>query len=76
MLNFSSIRDYWDEDREQGVFRVQSTKCWYRVAVKKDLIVVLGPGVEEEYLPEDLPKDLTPEALALNAVLCWEEQEK
>ena len=76
MLTYATHIDFHDEEHGRGVVRVQTYRCWYRVAVQKDECVVLGPGVEETISSEDIPPDLSFEARALCAVLIFEETER
>ena len=75
MLSLSSRPIFHNEDTGKGVVSVQSSRCWYRVALREDEVVIVGPGVEEIYSLEDLPQGLSFEGKALCAVLLFEEQE-
>ena len=70
-------REFTDRDHEQAVVRVQTPRCFYSVAIRKrrDLLTVIGPGVNEDYTLSTWPAELSYEALALCAVLYFEEGE-
>jgi hypothetical protein len=57
------------------VVRVQTDMTFYQVSVKPENLIVFGPGVEEAYVVgAEIPRELSPEAKALLAVLLWEDQ--
>ena len=75
MLTYSAHPEFVDVEHSQAVISVHSHRCLYRVAITQGEVHVIGPGVEETLSIDDLPQNLPYEALALCAVLLFEEQE-
>lgn len=75
MLTFATRVIFSDKDHSQAVVQVQSRLCFYQVAIQKELITIVGPGVEEEVDMEKIPQDLGIEAKALLSVLLFEEEQ-
>lgn len=74
-LQYNSRPEFTDDEHGQAVINVHSSRCLYRVAIHKDGVTVIGPGVDHTFELEDLPYGLGFEALAIAAVLLFEEQE-
>lgn len=76
MLSFASREVFENEEGGFTIFQVQSSRCPYKVVVRRDEVSVVGPGVAEHFaLPEEL-QGLSPEGQALVAVIMFEEMEK
>jgi hypothetical protein len=43
-----------DEEHDQAVVAVQTSLTFYRVAIRKDQLTVIGPGIEEDFNGGDL----------------------
>ena len=75
-ISLAAHKTFHDEDRGTGNVTVQTSRCWYRVAVAGDCVTVVGPGIEQTYDTDELPEGLSFEGLALCAVLLLEETER
>lgn len=70
MLTYTSVA-LFSSDHE-SIFRVQTKRTHYNVTVARDEVVILAPGLEEHQDRDDLPEDISDEALALIAAAIWE----
>jgi hypothetical protein len=75
MLTYASRLTFSDEERKIYVYTVQSKLTYYSVQVNVDEITLTGPGLVETLDRDEFPADLTTEAIALLAVLTFEDQQ-
>lgn len=68
--------DLADEAKGFYVFTVQSSRTFYKVAIKPEEITLLGPGVREEYEMDEELERLSPEGQALTVVIRFEETDR
>jgi hypothetical protein len=71
--------EFEDKDHNQAVVRVQTSRCFYSVAIQGDSVTIIGPGVEKEFFFDndwpDVFDDLSVKGKALVAVTLLEEEE-
>lgn len=81
MTTFTAKVIFEDSDHDQAVVAVQTTRCWYRVAIVGSEVTVVGPGVEERTNLAEVSEDfsffdsMTYKGKALFAVILLEERE-
>lgn len=71
---------YQDTEHDTAVVEVQTSRCFYQVAIRGSVATVVGPGVEESYDFSGggdmiMFEDLTYKGKALIAVCLLEETE-
>ena len=72
MITFSA-HTQWKGDNS-AIISAHSKRCRYTVTITGDSVVLQGPGVLQEYdRKEDLPDFDSLEALAITAILTFEE---
>lgn len=82
MTTLSATVRFEDRAHGQAVVYVVSSLCFYNVAITKEKVTVIGPGVEREFELRgseaedqgDIPEGLTYKGQALIAVTLLEEE--
>lgn len=75
MIHLNTRSEFIDEDHRNAVIRVQTSRCFYQVAIKRrEEVTVVGPGIEEvvEFTEEQL-RNLSYHGIAAMAVIQIEE---
>jgi hypothetical protein len=75
MITLQAKASFIDEEHDQAVVAVQTSRCFYRVAIQGTTVTVVGPGVEEQIELTDEQHELNYEGIAAIAVLALEERQ-
>lgn len=76
MISYTANTIFQDDEHQQAVVLVTSSRCKYRVVILRDEAKLYGPGVEEVYtIGEEVPDNLSFEAQAILVTTLFEEEE-
>lgn len=75
MIHLTTSKDYVDEEHESAVIHVRTSRTFYKVAIRRREVTVVGPGIEEEVELTEAQLGLSFEGMAAVAVITLEERE-